>query len=289
MPHCTPEQLALAALREPLPEGDAAHLAGCDRCRAEVASLQRGVDALAVPELAAPQGSVAPPPAVWAAIAGATGVSVAPRPELVAAGAAGPHAAAPHVAAAHAAAHRAAARDDAPPPAGPGPRPAPAPPPPGPRSPSSGGSVVRPSFSRLLLATAAALVVGIGVGAAAVVLGTADGDEGLEVAAAALAPLDDRGATGEATVVEREDGSRVLELQLDAADVPDGYYEVWLLDEAVSRLVPVGVVQGGDEASLTLPAGIDIGEYPVVDVSVEPLDGDPSHSGDSVARGVLES
>ncbi|RFU21448.1 anti-sigma factor [Geodermatophilus marinus] len=261
MPHCTPEQLALAALREPLPDTDAAHLAGCDRCRAEVASLQRGVDALAVPELAAPQGSVAPPPAVWAAIAGATGVSVVPRPELVAGGTA---------------------------PARPAPLPAPAPPPPGPRSPS-GGSVVRPNFSRLLLATAAALVVGIGVGAAAVALGTADGDEGLQVAAAALAPLDDRGATGEATVVERDDGSRVLELQLDAADVPDGYYEVWLLDEAVSRLVPVGVVQGGDEASLALPTGIDIGEYPVVDVSVEPLDGDPSHSGDSVARGVLES
>ena len=47
--HCTPEQLALAALREPLPDADAAHLAACERCRAEVASLQRAVDALAVP------------------------------------------------------------------------------------------------------------------------------------------------------------------------------------------------------------------------------------------------
>ena len=60
MQHCTPEQLALAALREPLPEADTAHLAACERCRAEVASLQRSVDALAVPQLAAPGASVAP-------------------------------------------------------------------------------------------------------------------------------------------------------------------------------------------------------------------------------------
>src|SRR5919107_3239797 len=63
--HCTPEQLALAALREPLPAEDAAHLAACAECRAEVASLQRAVDALAVPQLAAPGASVAPPPSVW--------------------------------------------------------------------------------------------------------------------------------------------------------------------------------------------------------------------------------
>ncbi len=62
---------------------------------------------------------------------------------------------------------------------------------------------------------------------------------------------------------------------------------MWLLDEAVARLVPVGVVQGGDDTTLELPAGVDLGEYPVVDVSVEPLDGGPSHSGVSVVRGVL--
>ena len=84
MPHCTPEQLALAALRERLPEADTTHLDTCAECRAEVASLQRGVDALAVPELAAPGAAVAPPPGVWAGIAAATGVSAAPRPEVVA-------------------------------------------------------------------------------------------------------------------------------------------------------------------------------------------------------------
>jgi hypothetical protein len=34
---------------------------------------------------------------------------------------------------------------------------------------------------------------------------------------------------------------------------------------------------------------VDVGEYPVVDVSIEPTDGDPAHSGNSVVRGTLSS
>jgi anti-sigma-K factor RskA len=81
----------------------------------------------------------------------------------------------------------------------------------------------------------------------------------------------------------------VLEVDLTAADLQDGFYEVWLLDEAVEDLVSLGVVRGGGEVVLPLPAGLDLGEYPLVDVSVEPLDGDPGHSGVSIARGTLES
>jgi anti-sigma-K factor RskA len=260
VPHCTPEQLALAALREPLPADDATHLDSCARCRAEVASLHRAVDALAVPELAAPGAAVPPPPGVWAGIAAATGVSAAPRPEAVA-GSGRPLTAVPAEPARPAA--------------------------PAPRSerPASAG-VVRPQWSRLLLTAAAALVVGVGIGAGAVALGTRD-DEGVAVAAAALDPLDDSDATGEARVVERPDGSRVLTLDLSATDPDDGFYEVWLIDRAVRDMYSLGVVQGGGEVTLEVPPGVDLTEFPVVDVSVEPLDGDPGHSGVSVARGVL--
>src|SRR5918997_3971687 len=95
MQHCTPEQLSLAALREPLPAADAAHLESCAQCREELASLRRSVDALAVPELAAPSAAVPPPPGVWAGIAAATEVTTAPRPEVVATVAAPPPAAVP--------------------------------------------------------------------------------------------------------------------------------------------------------------------------------------------------
>jgi hypothetical protein len=254
VPHCTPEQLALAALREPLPADDATHLDSCAQCREEVASLRRAVDALAVPQLAAPGAAVPPPPGVWAGIAAATGVTTAPRPEAVAT-------------------VRAASTPAAVPPAQ-APTPAPVAP-------------LRTRRSRLLLAAAASLVVGVGIGAGAVALGTGD-DDGQTVAAAALDPLDDSGATGEARVLERDDGTRVLELDLSAADLTDGFYEVWLIDEAVEDMYPLGVVvQDDGEVTLEVPAGVDLTEFPVVDVSVEPLDGDPRHSGRSVARGVL--
>jgi Anti-sigma-K factor rskA len=247
--HCTPEQLALAALREPLAADDATHLDSCTQCREEVASLGRAVDALAVPQLAAPGAAVPPPPRVWAGVAAATGVTTAPRPEAVDAV-----------------------------------RPAPTPTavPPAPVAP------LRTRRSRLLLAAAASLVVGVGIGAGAVALGTGD-DDGQTVAAAALDPLPDNDATGEARVVERPDGSRVLEVDLSAADPDDGFYEVWLIDEAVEHMYSLGVVQGGGEVTLEVPPGVDLTQFPVVDVSVEPLDGDPRHSGVSVARGVLES
>ena len=47
-----------------------------------------------------------------------------------------------------------------------------------------------------------------------------------------------------------------------------------------------GVLRG-DTATFPVPDGLDLGEFPVVDISVEPFDGDPSHSGDSVVRGTL--
>ncbi|MGY1605068.1 anti-sigma factor [Geodermatophilus sp. SYSU D00815] len=244
MPHCTPEQLALAALREPLPAPDAEHLAGCPQCAREVASLRRSVDALAVPQLAAPTTPVAPPPSVWEAIAERTGVTARPRPEVVAS------------------------------PLIPAPEPPPAPVVP----------LARPRRTGLLVAAAAAVVVAA-AGTTAVVL--ASRDDATVVAAAALDPLDDAPASGTAEVVVR-DGERLLEVRLDAAAPDDGYYEVWLIDERVEGMYSLGVVREGT-TDLPLPEGIDLTEYPIVDVSVEPLDGDPRHSGDSVARGVLES
>jgi Anti-sigma-K factor rskA len=265
VPHCTPEQLALAALREPLPAGDAEHLATCDRCRAEVAALQRGVDAVAVPHLAAPGPGVAPPPDVWSAIAARTGVRAAPRPDRVAAAAHGP---APEPVAAV---------------GGPPERPAP-PAAPLPLRGRRPAGTTRPRW-RLPLAVAAAAAVGAGVALGAVALARSAA-AGTEVAGTSLQALGADGTAGTARVVEHRDHSRELDVRLRAARPGSGYYEVWLADPRLARMVAVGILQDGAGA-LELPAGLDIGSYPVVDVSVEPLDGDPAHSADSVARGVL--
>jgi anti-sigma factor RsiW len=247
VPHCTPEDLALAALGEPLPSVDAAHLETCAECRAEVANLRRGVELLAVPEFAVPGAPVPPPPAVWASIAAATGVSAEPRPERMAAPEPTPPAAEPT-------------------------------------------NVVplrrRRGPSTWLIAVAAA-VAGAVIGAGAVAVLQGD-DDGASLASAALDPLENADASGSARVVERDDGTRVLEVELRAPQLDDAYYEVWLLEPDVSGLVPLGTTQAGTTV-FEIPAGLDLDEFPVVDVSVEPLDGDPAHSGDSVVRGVLES
>jgi hypothetical protein len=246
VPHCTPEQLALAALGEPLPDDDTAHLGSCEICRADVASLRRGVEALAIPEFASPGAGVPPPPAVWSAIASATGVTVAPRPEAV---------------------------------------PAEEAPPASPEEPLAPVIPLRRRRSRLLLAVAAALV-GAVVGAGAVVL-LQRSDQGATVAQATLDPLQGKDGSGEAEVVER-DGQRLLEVQLTAPQLTDAYYEVWLLQPSVEGLVPLGATRPGT-ATFEIPAGLDLEQYPLVDVSIEPLDGNPAHSGDSVVRGELGS
>jgi hypothetical protein len=247
MLHCTPEQLALAALREPLPADDAAHLAVCPSCARELAALRRSVDALAVPHLAAPSGAVIPPPSVWDAIEARTGVTIRPRPEVVA---------------------------------------SPLLPAPEPRPPAPVVPLRRPPRLRALLVAVAALVVGAGVGAGVVAL--AGRDTGTVVASTALRPLPEATASGSARVVER-DGARLLEVQLRApAPGDDDFYEVWLADPDLQGMYAVGAVHSGT-TDLPLPDGLDVGRFPVVDVSVEPFDGDPAHSAESVARGRLGS
>ncbi|MCZ2803497.1 anti-sigma factor [Modestobacter sp. VKM Ac-2983] len=267
MQHCDPDELALAALGEqPSPEC-AAHLTDCAECEREVTSLRRSVDVLAVPALATPRQAVAPPPQVWAAIAAATGVAVSPRPAEVEAG---------------------LAREI------PMPRPAQAETATaGTVDPEPAGSTVLPFRPRSAgrpasrwLPLAAAVLVGGVIGAGAVAV-TQDGAGGAVVAQAGLDPLPEQIASGTAEVRDRG-GVRELQVDLDVPALDDAYYEVWLLQADAQRMVPVGIVQQGATV-LPLPDGIDLAAYPLVDVSVEPLDGDPTHSGVSVVRGELST
>lgn len=259
MQHCTPDQLALAALGEPLPADDATHLTSCAACTAEVASLRRAVDAVAVPQFAAAGDPVPPPPHVWAAIASATGVSARPAAPLSGDALSGD-----------------ALSGDAL---------------------ASADAVVLPFRSRRrpLLLVAASVVIGAVVGAGAVAVlrggdggGGRGGQELRALETAALEPLAGNEASGTAEVVVRPDGSRALELRLDAPTASNGYYEVWLAEPSITQMLPVGIARSGRQ-TLQLPDDLDLGEFTVVDVSLEPLDGDPAHSSVSVARGQLES
>ena len=141
----------------------------------------------------------------------------------------------------------------------------------------------------LIGAAAAGVLVG-GAGSALIAAGGADPDEEPSLLArVALDPLPGfEGASGDAAVHQAADGTRLLVVELAGDTASDGYREVWLIDRDVVRMVILGSLQGSS-GTLVSPEGIDLSEYPVVDVSAEPYDGDPLHSGVSVIRGVLDA
>jgi hypothetical protein len=83
-----------------------------------------------------------------------------------------------------------------------------------------------------------------------------------------------------------EEGGQ-LYIQLDVSDLPSpgGYIEAWLIDPNVEGMYPLGAVDG--DVRLPVPHGVEPTDFPIVDLSIEPLDGDPTHSGVSILRGVL--
>ena len=254
MPHIDPDSVALAALGEPLPAVDRAHLTECADCAREVASLSATV---AVGRAAGGEPPVPAPDAVWERIRGVLGLDPALVP----------------------------AADD-----------------PGPGTVGAVGTVGaehtpdvgrRPGAPRgrsrfVALAAAAGLVVGAAGGGLVVAATRDDGPaEPSVLAEAVLDALPGWSATGDALVEEEPDGRRTLVVRL-AGDEGDGFREVWLLDRDATRLVGLGVLDG-DEGRFSIPVGLDLDDYALVDVSAEQFDGDPSHSGDSILRGELST
>ena len=134
-----------------------------------------------------------------------------------------------------------------------------------------------------VLAASLVVVAGVAVGGWAIGQRTAV----VEVAAASLDAFPDHpGAVGAAVLEETPDGTRMVRVELEADEAPDSYREVWLITKDASALVSLGVLDGA-EGTFTVPAEIDVSQYVLVDVSNEPDDGQPGHSGDSIVRGEL--
>lgn len=257
MQHVDPEVIALLALGEPAADDDArSHLTTCSRCAGEVASLAATVGAAR--SVTPADALVMPPPQVWEGIRGALSLSPALDPDISATRPAPlpGQGTAPRDDLASRRARRAGARG------------------------GRGGAW-------LGVAAATGLVVG-GAGGALVAGGSDTGPAGVVVAQGALDPLPGWDAGGTAVVEETADGTRELVVTLEGGEGLQGYKEVWLIDREVSRLVSLGILEGG-EGRFVVPSSLDLSEFPVVDVSDEPYDGDPSHSGDSIIRGLLDT
>ena len=149
-----------------------------------------------------------------------------------------------------------------------------------------------PGWGGLAVAAVASAVIGGAVVWSAVDrggAGTTDPNEQF-VAQAVLAPLPNKpvSSPGQATVMDSADGQVV---RVDARSLPasDGFYEVWLLDEGLTKLVALGALPAGSVGTFTIPPGMSVADYPVVDISLESYDGDPSHSKNSLMRGELKT
>ncbi|WP_344476344.1 anti-sigma factor, partial [Kineococcus aurantiacus] len=149
-----------------------------------------------------------------------------------------------------------------------------------------------PLLRRWPLAAAAVLGLAVGVGATRWADAPDPAPQAVRpvvVSSTTLRPLTagDAAASGTAQVTD-EDGAVHLHLALRGVASPrDGYLEAWLLD-ADGGLVSLGAL-AGDEVTVALPGDVDLTRFDVVDVSREPLDGDPAHSADSVLRGTLSA
>jgi len=151
---------------------------------------------------------------------------------------------------------------------------------------TSAAPPARPGRLRRWLPVAAALVVGaaIGGGLVGAVRDRPAPAAAPAVASAQLAPVASTGH-GRATVRD-VGGQRELDVSIQGVAAPAaGVLEVWLLD-ADGGLLAVGTM-AGDQLSVPLPADVDLSRFATVDVSREPLDGNPNHSSDSVLRGKL--
>ncbi|MBJ7459245.1 MAG: anti-sigma factor [Thermoleophilaceae bacterium] len=150
----------------------------------------------------------------------------------------------------------------------------------------SGSFALRPALA--FAAVLAIFVAGVGVG----MLSGGDNSSdpfGPVVTQASLSPVSnvDPAARGEAIVKQ---GGQTIRLKISGLPVnrADDFYEAWLMDPE-DGFISLGTFRVGSDGSTTLdlPVAVATDRFPVVDISLQPTNGKPTHSGVSVLRGTL--
>ena len=149
-----------------------------------------------------------------------------------------------------------------------------------------GAPVVQLAHRRLLRArrTAIAVAAVAAVGLIGVPLGLALRSASPDPVVADLAALEGFEGSGRAELTGRD-----LEVALQGLEPVKGeFYELWLLrldGGELTDLKALGTID--DEGEFHIDDDVDLSKFNVVDVSLEPDDGNPKHSGVSVLRGEL--
>ena len=275
MPHPDADDLALFAIGEQPDPELAAHVTNCAQCTADIVRWRDTADLARQADL--PGWVPAPPPGLWAKIVAELDL---PAGDDLASGAV-------------ATGRRTAALGavpDLPTSALPDPPTTAVPDAPAPPDEATPGPDRRPSRWRRLTLPIAAGLAGLLIGAGVVFAIQRSPSPTVEKSATLIGlpsgwpEVDPNQPVGDAQLVN-VDGNRQLQVETGPLPAIPGSYEVWLI-ATPERMVSLGVLTDGS-GTFTVPAGIDTTDYALVDISDEPADGNPVHSGDSIARGAL--
>ncbi|HYN71756.1 MAG TPA: anti-sigma factor [Nakamurella sp.] len=287
MQHPDPDDLTLLAMGEPIEMAIDAHLAECEDCRAEVESMRRTVELAELSNYG--EGTRQPAEHIWNAIAAELGFAAAQTTNgsshapQAGTGSPWPVASEPgQTSEPTPAALEGQAASTHPPTlrAVPGtgtPEPGP------PRA--TDRARRRPRWA----APVAALLIGAALGAGVLVVAQNRSDN---VTVEATAPLTsvpagplagEDGQLGQAELVATTQGQQVRVSATDLPPMTGTSYEVWLFGND-GKMISLGSLDQG-KGEFTVPGDISTQEYRTVDISDEPPDGNPKHSGISMVRG----
>ncbi|MEV8373618.1 anti-sigma factor [Kribbella sp. NPDC056861] len=108
------------------------------------------------------------------------------------------------------------------------------------------------------------------------------------VASVRLGPLTGKAGDGVADLISTSAGTE-LRVGVNGLPAPQGFYELWLINTDGQRMVSLGVLDPRAGGTYVVPPQLTAQGYRIVDVSLEPDDGKPEHSRDSIIRGTLPS
>ena len=137
-----------------------------------------------------------------------------------------------------------------------------------------------------MIAVAAAFGLIVGVIGTIVVNGINNRDQVIE--SARLTALPGKSGDGTAALI-RTNGTTMLRVSIDVPPDPGAFHELWLINKDGRRMQDLGVLPPDGQGDYPLPTALQSGlrGYTIVDVSIEPFDGNPEHSRNSVVRGQL--
>lgn len=97
-------------------------------------------------------------------------------------------------------------------------------------------------------------------------------------------------ASGLVSLTSSEEDAVTLDVSGLKPTGSDEFYELWLLGEE-GELVALGTfrVEPDGDSQIEVPLPVSPGDYEYFDVSIQEENGDPSHSGRSVLRGVTQA